>query len=52
MVFDDFKSRAFDDCSGFRNSRKFRSLISALHDGVKCAVADIDFCKTESREKA
>lgn len=29
-----------------------RALINALRDGVKCAVADIDFCKTESREEA
>jgi hypothetical protein len=52
LAFDDFKANAFDDCSEFRKSRKFRALIGALRDGLKCAVADIDFCKTESREEA
>ena len=52
LVFDDFKANAFDDSSAFCKSRKFRTLISALHDGLKCAVADIDFCKTKSRAEA
>ncbi|HMB84628.1 MAG TPA: hypothetical protein VKI40_11330 [Terriglobales bacterium] len=52
LVFDDFKADAIDNSSMFRKSRKFRALISALSDGVKCAVADIDFCDAESREKA
>jgi tRNA splicing ligase len=52
LAFDDFKANAFDDCSEFGKSRKFRALISALRDGLKCAVADIDFCKTKSREEA
>jgi hypothetical protein len=52
LVFDDFKAMAFNDCSKFRNSRKFRALTRALRDGLKCAVADIDFCSTESREEA
>lgn len=51
-VFDDFKSKAFDNSSAFRKSRKFHTLISALRDGLRCAVADIDFCKTESRAEA
>jgi len=52
MVFDDFKANAFHDSSAFRKSRKFRTLVSALRDGLRCAVADIDFCKTESRAEA
>jgi len=52
LVFDDYKAKAFDDSSAFRKSRKFRALISALRNGLRCAVADIDFCKTESREEA
>lgn len=52
LVFDDFKAKAFDDSSAFCKSRKFRTLISALSDGLRCAVADIDFCKTESRTEA
>jgi hypothetical protein len=52
LVFDDFKDNAFENKSAFRNSRKFHALIGAIRDGVNCAVADIDFCKTESREEA
>jgi GTPase SAR1 family protein len=51
-VFDDFKADAHDNSSVFNKSRKFRALVSALHDGLKCAVADIDFCTAESREEA
>jgi hypothetical protein len=52
LAFDDFKANAFDDCSEFRKSRKFRALISALRDGLRCAVADIDFCETGPRAEA
>jgi len=52
LVFDSFKSQAFDDCSAFRKSRKFPALILALRNGVKCVVADVDFCRTESRAEA
>lgn len=52
LIFDDFKANAVDHNSAFRKSRRFRALISAYSDGVRCAVADIDFCKTESREEA
>lgn len=52
LVFDDYKAKALDDCSAFRKSRKFSALISALRDGLSCAVADIDFCRTESRQGA
>jgi hypothetical protein len=52
LVFDDFKADAFDDSSAFRKSRKFPALILALRNGVRCVVADIHFCKTESREEA
>jgi hypothetical protein len=52
LIFDDFKAKAFGDSSAFRKSRKFRTLMTALRDDLRCAVADIDFCKTESRMEA
>jgi hypothetical protein len=52
LVFDDFKADAHDSSSVFNKSRKFRSLVCALRDGLKCAVADINFCKAESRAEA
>jgi len=52
LVFDDFKAAAFDNSPRFSNSRKFRTLMSAIHDGLRCAVADIDFCKEHSRAEA
>jgi predicted kinase len=52
LTFDDYKAQAFEDCSRFGSSRKFLPLISALRAGLKCVVADIDFCKPESREEA
>lgn len=52
LVFDDYKGNAFEDCSKFGSSRKFIPLISALRCGLKCVVADIDFCKTKSRDEA
>src|SRR5208282_3481353 len=52
LVFDDFKNHAIDDCSAFRKSRNFLTLIHALRSGVKCVVADVDFCRTESRAEA
>ena len=52
LAFDDYKAEALEDCSQFGSSRKFLPLIIALRAGLKCVVADIDFCKTESREEA
>ena len=52
LIFDDFKAQAFEDCSKFRSSTKFPELIRGLREGRKCAVADINFCKAESREEA
>jgi|GEM_PF-1223574 len=52
LVFDSFKSHAFDDCPALRKSRNFPALILALRNGVKCVVADVDFCRTESRAEA
>jgi hypothetical protein len=52
LVFDDFKALAFEDCSQFRSSRKLRALLAALHDGLKCIMADIDFCEESSRRDA
>jgi len=52
LVFDDFKANAFNNNPNFRCSRKLSALISALHDNLKCVVADIDFCDTDSRIEA
>jgi hypothetical protein len=52
VVFDDFKALAFEDCSKFSSSRKLRSLLAALRDGLKCIVADIDFCDAHARADA
>jgi hypothetical protein len=52
LAFDDFKALAFEDCSQFRSSRKLRALLAALHDDLKCIVADIDFCDETSRRDA
>jgi hypothetical protein len=52
LVFDDFKSNAFGGEKAFRNSRKFRALLSALRDDLRCVVADVDFCHSDSRSEA
>jgi hypothetical protein len=52
LIFDDFKALAFEDCSKFRSSRKLKALLAAIQDGVRCAVADIDFCDTDARSEA
>jgi hypothetical protein len=52
LIFDDFKAFAIEDCSKFRSSRKLNALLVAIQDGVRCAVADIDFCDTDAREEA
>jgi hypothetical protein len=52
LVFDDYKARAFEDCSKFGSSLKFLPLITALHEGLKCVVADIDFCAADARNEA
>ncbi len=52
FVFDDFKARAVDDSPRFQNSRHFPALIARLREGIRCVVADIDFCKTNSRAEA
>ncbi len=52
VAFDDFKANAYNDSPAFRDSRKFRALIAALRDDLRCVVADIDFCKTDSRAEA
>jgi hypothetical protein len=50
LVFDDYKAGGPDLI--FRSSPRLRDLISALRAGLKCTVADIDFCETRSREEA
>ena len=50
--FDDFKAGAIDNSSAFGKSCRFEALISCLHDDFRCVVADIDFCKTDSRIEA
>lgn len=52
LVFDDFKAGAFDNSPAFRMSRHFAALLARLRNDVQCAVADIDFCKPESRAEA
>jgi predicted kinase len=52
LVFDDYKRESFCGSSEFRKSQKFHALVSALRDGVKCVVADIHFCRGESRQEA
>ena len=49
-VFDDYKAEGPDLM--FRSSPRLGDLIGALRAGLKCAVADIDFCRTRSREEA
>jgi hypothetical protein len=51
-IFDDFKANAYNDSSAFRHSRNYEALLMALRQGEKCLVADIDFCKTNSRHEA
>ena len=50
LLFDDSKAGGLD--SFFRRSPRFHELVSALCDGRKSAVADIDFCRTEARQEA
>lgn len=45
--FDDFKSGAVDNSSEFRKSSRLRPLVASLHAGLRCVVADIDFCCTQ-----
>jgi hypothetical protein len=52
LAFDDFKAGAIDDSSAFDRSRQFEALLAGLRDGRRCVVADIDFCKQESRVEA
>jgi hypothetical protein len=51
-VFDDFKANAYNHSSVFFHSRSYEALIKALWDGERCVVADIDFCKDDSRSEA
>jgi hypothetical protein len=50
LVFDDYKAGGPELI--FRSSPKLRDLIGALRAGFRCAVADIDFYETRSREEA
>jgi predicted kinase len=52
LIFDDFKANAHNDSSTFWHSRNYEALLKALRDGQKCVVADIDFCKIDSRTEA
>lgn len=52
IVFDDFKADAVDDSSAFRKSRHFGALLESVRQGGRCAIADIDFCKSEARAEA
>jgi len=50
LVFDDFKIGT--DALRFRTSPRFQNVIDALRQNGGCAVADIDFCRTEARDEA
>lgn len=52
LVFDDFKANAVNDSPEFHKSRNFATLLARLRAGIRCAVADIDFCRNESRAEA
>ncbi len=52
LAFDDFKNHAYNNSSRFRDSRKCAVLLAALREGLRCVVADIDFCKIKAREEA
>ena len=49
ITFDDYKAGAIDNCSAFRKSQHFQSLIASLRRGHNCALADIDFCDVIAR---
>lgn len=51
-VFDDFKAAAINDSPRFDRSRHFEDLLASLRAGHRCAIADIDFCKGQSRTEA
>ncbi len=51
-IFDDFKANAFNDSSVFWHSRNYEALPMALREDQKYLVADIDFCKANSRSEA
>lgn len=50
--FDDFKSEAINNSPEFKMSSRFQSLLVRLRAGSRCAIADIDFCRTDSRREA
>jgi len=52
LIFDDSKANARDNDPSFRNARSLDALLSALRNGSRCCVADIDFCGTEARREA
>jgi len=52
IIFDDFKANPYNDSSIFFHSRNYERLLKALREGQKCVVADIDFCKADSRDEA
>src|ERR1022692_3693558 len=52
LCFDDFKNLAGGNSRQFRKSPQFATLLARVREGVRCVVADIDFCRTESRAEA
>jgi hypothetical protein len=50
--FDDFKNRAHRNSRCFRESRHYTTLTAFFAEGRRCAVADIDFCRTAARSEA
>ena len=51
-VYDDYKNKAMNNCSKFEYSQHYKKLIHNLNSGQDCVVADIDFCRAESRDEA
>lgn len=51
-LFDDYKAEALDNNSHFCASKRYCELIQDLEAGTRCVVADIDFCRTASRNQA
>jgi hypothetical protein len=50
--FDDFKSGSIDNSREFHKAARCEALVGCLRNGQRCVVADIDFCKSESRDDA
>ena len=52
LVIHDFKARSHNDDPAFHSSRHLPELIAAVESGRNSFIADIDFCRTASRNEA